>query len=406
MSLPGLSVIIPCYNHGRFLGDAIESVVNQSSDGIEIIVVDDGSTDDTPIVARRFGDSIRYIRQENRGLSAARNSGIRIALKETIAFLDADDRWLPGFANQMLAYLAPLDKKTAGVCCGWYYVDDTGVQIGSPVIVHPERIGLAELIHRNSFIVHAAIVRSSWVMAAGGFDENLRSAEDWDLWIKIALLGGIFVSLDKPLVEYRLLPDSMFHRDPAPVRDYSICVLDKAFDNADLPGHLSSRRRKAYSACYVASSSGYLSMANRACAAEDFCTAVRLYPTTLTEVETCFAVACAHQPKAYRSGPEYLNLDHADRDLTGVMRAAVAQSVVGESLRRKAWITAYQCLAQLAFIAGAGTAMRHYMWLIIRNDPYCVVSQTENLRLAAKALLGPGRWRLLRRFMRFVHGWF
>ena len=88
-----ISVIIPCYNYGRFLPDAVNSVLGQKKDGlaVEIIVVDDGSTDDTAAVAQRLGSSIQYIYQENQGPSAARNSGIRIARGDYLVFLDADD---------------------------------------------------------------------------------------------------------------------------------------------------------------------------------------------------------------------------------------------------------------------------------------------------------------------------
>ena len=90
-----VSAVIPCYNYGRFLGEAIESVLSQTFSAHEIIVVDDGSTDGTPEVARRYGEKIRYHRTENRGVSAARNAGIALAEGDLIAFLDADDRWLP-----------------------------------------------------------------------------------------------------------------------------------------------------------------------------------------------------------------------------------------------------------------------------------------------------------------------
>src|SRR6476469_10004419 len=99
---PLVSVVIPAYNAERFLGEAIESVLAQGYAHFELIVVDDGSSDRTAEVARSFGDRVRTIEQENSGVSAARNAGTRAAGGELLAFLDADDRWSPGWLERMV----------------------------------------------------------------------------------------------------------------------------------------------------------------------------------------------------------------------------------------------------------------------------------------------------------------
>ena len=93
--LPAVSVIIPCHNYGRFVTAAVESALSQTYQPVDVIVIDDGSTDDTPERLQAFGSRIRYIRQENQGVSAARNTGIRQSCGEWVAFLDADDFWHP-----------------------------------------------------------------------------------------------------------------------------------------------------------------------------------------------------------------------------------------------------------------------------------------------------------------------
>src|SRR5215207_1739222 len=104
---PGtVSFVIPNYNHARYLGQAIESALAQTYPNTEVIVVDDGSTDDSRSVAAGFCDRIRYIYQRNAGLSAARNTGVRAALGEYIALLDADDLVEPAYAERLLAALA------------------------------------------------------------------------------------------------------------------------------------------------------------------------------------------------------------------------------------------------------------------------------------------------------------
>src|SRR5687768_12542943 len=111
-----VSVVIPAYNYGRFVGAAIESVLGQTFADFELVVVDDGSTDDTGDVVARYSDSrLRYIRKENAGLPAARNTGIRAGTADLVAFLDADDTWLPG----KLAAQAPLFAADPGLVLVW-----------------------------------------------------------------------------------------------------------------------------------------------------------------------------------------------------------------------------------------------------------------------------------------------
>ena len=116
--LPLISVIIPTYNYGRFLPDAVKSVLGQKKDGlaVEIIVVDDGSTDDTADVAQRLGSSIQYIYQENQGLSAARNAGIRAAHGDYLVFLDADDLLTSGTLASHLDNFAVHPELDVSVC--------------------------------------------------------------------------------------------------------------------------------------------------------------------------------------------------------------------------------------------------------------------------------------------------
>ena len=130
--MPVVSAIIPTYNFGRFLGEAIQSVLDQTFTDFELIVVDDGSTDDTREVVGSFNDSrIRYIYQENRGLPAARNTGIKASRGEYIAFLDSDDIWLT--QNLELKVKSLDSHPDAGLVCsdGYNFDDATGAIIGT-----------------------------------------------------------------------------------------------------------------------------------------------------------------------------------------------------------------------------------------------------------------------------------
>jgi glycosyltransferase involved in cell wall biosynthesis len=186
-----VSTVIPTYNYGRFLGRAIDSVLGQSYRPIECIVVDDGSTDNTAEVLSGYRDRVRIIRQRNRGLSAARNAGIRAAHGQYIALLDADDWWHPEKTARQVSLLQK-DRHLGCVGCGRRHVSADGQTF-------EDFVGLRSTgDHRETFRGIAlrqfwvggsgsgAMIRRSALDAVGGFDESLKAAEDWDLWLRLA----------------------------------------------------------------------------------------------------------------------------------------------------------------------------------------------------------------------------
>ena len=180
-----VSVIIPCYNHAHFLGDAIESVLAQSYPSFEIIVIDDGSPDNTAEVAARY-PGVRYVRQANQGLSAARNTGIRESRGEYLVFLDADDRLLPDALRDGLACFR--DYPEAAFVSGHHrYINrDGSLRNEYP----PSPIGddpYVALLKRNYIGMHATVMYARAVFdAVGRFDTTLKSCEDYDLYLRIA----------------------------------------------------------------------------------------------------------------------------------------------------------------------------------------------------------------------------
>src|SRR5687767_12550655 len=126
-SFPGVSVIIPAFNYAHYLPKAVASVLGQTFPALELIIVDDGSTDTTAEVCARCSDSrVRYFWQANAGLSAARNTGIREARFPFVAFLDADDRWEPGFLAAIARQFALLDSRFAAVATASTRMDASG----------------------------------------------------------------------------------------------------------------------------------------------------------------------------------------------------------------------------------------------------------------------------------------
>lgn len=205
---PLVSTIIPCFNTGRFLGEAIGSALSQEGVSQEVIVVDDGSTDDSKAVAESFlSDSrVHYIHQTNMGLSAARNTGVRAARGKYIKFLDADDLILPGGLESQVEFL---EKNAAvGVVVGaHHWVDEQGNHLAT-IHLPLGRISAEEVLVRN-WPIHAGLYRSAWVRKTGGFDTQLRAAEDWEFHARLFLAGCHFERTSPVVVSYRQVATSM-----------------------------------------------------------------------------------------------------------------------------------------------------------------------------------------------------
>ena len=211
---PLVTVVIPNYNCGRFLADAVDSVLQQTYTRCEIVVVDDGSTDDSRDVARRYGDRLRVVTQANQGVSAARNTGIAHARGELVAFLDADDLWKP----EKLARQVPLFANPAVgiVYCGLEYVDESLRPLGTNLTGRRGSV-LREIALLRGTVVLAggstAVARRVCFDEAGGFDREMSTAADWDMWRRIACRWEVDV-VREPLMRYRMRPASM-HRNIA-----------------------------------------------------------------------------------------------------------------------------------------------------------------------------------------------
>jgi len=186
---PTASVIIPSYNRAHIVSQAILSVLNQTYQDFEIIIVDDGSTDNTERVVNNFNDlRIRYIRHElNRGASAARNSGIWAARSEYIGFLDSDDEWLTEKLLKQVCKLQRSENKVALVYTGEILVEDGAENPFERKILSISG-NVFERLLQGDFIgtCSSVMVRTNAIKKTGGFDEQLHSREDWDIWLRIS----------------------------------------------------------------------------------------------------------------------------------------------------------------------------------------------------------------------------
>jgi glycosyltransferase involved in cell wall biosynthesis len=205
--MPLVSAVIATYNRAHLVGNAIQSILDQTYKNIQIIVVDDGSTDNTEKVLRDFGDQVLVVFQDNAGPSAARNRGIAVANGEIISFLDSDDVWLPRKVELQVALLQRVDQSVP--CC----VCDAEMRFTSrPVVTSFENFLLepgdeeglwsnpAEVLTDRFVLFNQMVaVRRSALEQVGGFNEKLRYLEDYDLALRLSLLGP-FAFIREPLV--------------------------------------------------------------------------------------------------------------------------------------------------------------------------------------------------------------
>lgn len=207
-----VSVVVPACNAERTIGEAVESVLHQADVPFELIVVDDGSTDRTLEIVSSLADPrLLVLSGPNRGVSAARNRGIARARGEIVAFLDADDAWLPGTLRAQIEAFRRMPAADA-VYCWVDHVDVDGRYIC------PDRRVTAEgdvhrlmLVHNFIHTVSAVAIRKSILDEIGGFDESLPVLEDWDLYLRLAARAR-FACVRQALVRYRRSPGSLTSR--------------------------------------------------------------------------------------------------------------------------------------------------------------------------------------------------
>ncbi|MBE9046624.1 glycosyltransferase family 2 protein [Pleurocapsales cyanobacterium LEGE 10410] len=198
-----VSVIIPAYNGDRYIAKTIDSVLEQTYNNYEIIVVDDGSTDATSQVVRQYGDRIRYLSQTNQGVAASRNFGLTAAQGEYIAFLDQDDVFLP---HKLASQVALFDNNSAlGIAnSGWQIVDQTG---RLKAAVQPWQqipdLSAANLIIWKPVFLGAMLFRRSWLERSPGFDSTLEQTPDVDLVLRLAQIGCPAAWVETVTVKYR-----------------------------------------------------------------------------------------------------------------------------------------------------------------------------------------------------------
>jgi len=200
-----ISVVIPAYNASKFITDTIRSVLAQTLPADEVLVIDDGSTDNTAAIAASFGPPVRVIRTPNSRLPATRNLGVREAKSEWIAFLDADDIWEP---NKLERQMQALSRSPEADLCytGRIVLVQRGdsARLGDVVPVPPAAKIEQELQKQCKFPPSCVVIRRSAFLAVGGHDASFDYVEDWELWLRLLKAGVKFIDCPEPLLQYRV----------------------------------------------------------------------------------------------------------------------------------------------------------------------------------------------------------
>ncbi len=314
-----VSVVIPSHNGARFVGETIESVLGQTHPTIETIVVDDGSTDDTPRVVGAYADRVRYVRQANVGPAAARNTGLRMARGAYVTFLDHDDRLRPTAVARRAALLD--DRADVGVAyCGWRYVDGLGRPL--PPTGWPRREGdvLADLILGNLITPSAALARRELVDAVGGFDATLAGGEDWDLWLRVSRAGARWACIDEALLDYRVHPASRSQSGVERQLTNRLALLRRFFADPALPAAVRALEPRAYHNVYLRAAIDWTRGGDREAASAALHEAARRQPWTLVDPRSLHEFCRRLLPPAYRH-QEFM-VDQAP-ELTRLLRQVV-----------------------------------------------------------------------------------
>jgi len=210
--VPAVSVIMPAYNVEPYVGDAIGSALAQTFTDLEVIVVDDGSTDETAQAVRtlaRQDSRVKLVQQPNRGLAGARNSALRASRGEFLALLDSDDVWEPTFLEQQLAILHARPDVDIVTGNGWYLGGAKHGQVARPQPDPRPAPELASIIGDEWSVFIMSVFRRHVYTGIGPFDESMRSNEDYDFWLRAAVAGFTFARNDTPLGHYRVRSDSL-----------------------------------------------------------------------------------------------------------------------------------------------------------------------------------------------------
>lgn len=397
------SVIIPTYNRADYLPQALQSVFDQTLSPFEVIVVDDGSTDNTADVVRAFEPRVRYFRHDhNKGVSAARNSGLEAAQGEIIAWLDADDLWEPDFLATVISLLAA-DQELDGVYTGFVLIDAVGniLSQSSQRVVPPSEL-FSSLVDDNFIQTPAIVVRRKCFEQVGSFDTRFGICEDYDMWLRLAKVFTI-MGLPAPLVRIRVHENSTL-ADTAAFAQFRLAVIQKHF--GPLEGALPTwpeDKRRAYAQTFRSIALRYIQDGQPDEGWQFLEKAVSIWPALLDRLDTYYDLVCGDQPRGYRGQADLLDIEGNGAEMLNWL----AHLLVGAGpslafMRRLAYGNAYLALAMLSDQIGRWAAARRYLFRAVKANPRLMGSYPVIRRLL-KLSAGQRLVRTTQRLRSYLH---
>ena len=292
-----VSVVIPAYNAERFIAEAVDSALAQLHPDVEVIVIDDGSSDGTARILEAYGPAIRVHRQPNTGVGAARNTGARLATGDWVAFLDADDVWAPRKIEAQLSAVGD----AAWVYTNRFNFGDRGPvpELQSDCAVMTDGDVFVPLLLRGNFITASSVMMQTRVfLELGGFVQGIDGCADWDLWLRAASERHEVRYVAEPLVGYRFTDTSMSanHRAMAPARRAVVARALETERGRSLPWRLQHR---IWAATYRTNGWDAARWGARWEALADYARAVAAWPLELSSyeqaVKVCLRVNYSHR---------------------------------------------------------------------------------------------------------------
>ncbi len=369
---PRVSIVIPCYNHSQFVGGAISSVIDQTFIDYEIIVVDDGSTDNSREVVASFREGVRYIWQENQGLSAARNRGILEARGPLIGLLDSDDLYEQNFVAEMVSVLDKYPDADAAYCVAKTIDLDNNPlpqQIGK--VVPPDEL-FDGLLRGGSFPPSCLFARRYCYEQPGFlFDESLNRVADLDLWLKMAKRFKV-KGVDKSLLRYRIMPSSLSSNADL-ILEHRLEILQKHLDcDPTLKYSSDEIRHEIFGRSYIAATIDSLQIQEYAKAYNYFSKAFVLSPNLAADFDVFYDLATGEQPKGYRGDFSTLDIRNISKLLISWLIQMFPSDDIPDELRNKksvAYANAFLALAILSYGKRDFKSCRRYLMRTLISEP-------------------------------------
>jgi glycosyltransferase involved in cell wall biosynthesis len=376
--VPKASVIIPTYNHDRFVSQAVDSALAQTYPDVEVVVVDDGSTDQTRTQLAKYEGQIDYIYQENKGLSAARNAGILAARGDYFLFLDADDL----VSSDKLELHVPLLEARPDfglVYSGWKYIDEDNTQVLGEVRPGKQGQVLKDLLCRTLFFPPgAAVVRRECLDQVGLFDESCPAAADTDMWVSIARAGYAFGYVDRALCQYRVVKGSMSSNNANQARN-EFARLDKFFADPDLPDDIKALEAEVYSILHYEFGAKCYHAGEVDLGQEHLRKAISTCPSLASDREWLLEWIAG-----YALGP---HIEEPCRLIDLIFDNLPPEATTLRSLRRQAYGRYHTAAAFSAYQAYQFKKIRPHILPALRGDP-SVIRNRGFLRIAVQSLFG------------------